>query len=144
VSQVEAALGLFEEGCNCAQAVCAALGPDLGLPRETCLALGAGFGAGMGREGEVCGALSGGLMILGLRHGRGEADPVALKERVYERAQELLAGFRARHGTLRCRDLLGCDLKTPEGRQQSKDRDLHHAVCAGLVREVVEFLEAGT
>ena len=144
MNKVDTALQRFEQGYNCAQVVCAAFGPELGLDLETCFAVAAPFGAGMGREGEVCGAVSGALVILGLRHGRAEPDPLVLKERVYACTQEFLAQFKARNRTLICRELLGCDLRTPEGRQAMKERDLHHAICEKLVRDAVETLDGMT
>ncbi|MCC8166210.1 MAG: C-GCAxxG-C-C family protein [Planctomycetes bacterium] len=65
---------LFNEGCNCCQAVVAARAGEFGVPDETALAMGAAFGGGM-RRGEVCGAVVGGLMLLGLKYGaRSPAD----------------------------------------------------------------------
>ncbi|MBI5544829.1 MAG: C_GCAxxG_C_C family protein [Deltaproteobacteria bacterium] len=137
------ALALFEQGYSCAQSVCAAFGPELGVDRETCLALSAGFGAGVSREGEICGALTGAVMVMGLRDGRAdETDPVKRKERVYAQTQQLLAWFKAHHQSLLCRNLLGCDLRTEEGRRIAKERDLHHSVCAPLVVEVARWLES--
>jgi C_GCAxxG_C_C family probable redox protein len=141
MKKAESALDNFEQGYNCAQAVLMVFGPELGLTSELCQALAAPFGGGMAREGEVCGALAGGLMALGLRFGRGIGTPTERKELVYGKAQELFARFRTRHPTLLCRELLGCNLKTAEGKRLSKERDLHHTVCALLVEEIVTCLD---
>jgi C_GCAxxG_C_C family probable redox protein len=67
----EVAVAKFLAGYNCAQSVLYAYGPDLGLEAETALKVATGLGAGMGRRGEVCGALTGGILVLGLKYGRG-------------------------------------------------------------------------
>jgi C_GCAxxG_C_C family probable redox protein len=136
----EEALRLFNEGYNCSQSVCAAFGPDMGLTRETCFAVAASFGAGMGREGEVCGAVTGALMVLGLEHWAGNAELAASKEQVYARVQDFLSGFKAVHGTLLCRELLGQDLHTPAQIQAGKDRGIHQKICAPIVAEVVRTI----
>ena len=63
---------------------------ELGLDPETALKIACGFGAGLARRQEVCGAVSGGIMALGLRHGRGEGQDRAATEETYARTQELL------------------------------------------------------
>ena len=67
----EVAMEKFVAGYNCAQSVLYAFGPELGLDGEISLKLATGLGAGMGRRGEVCGAVTGGILALGLKYGRG-------------------------------------------------------------------------
>lgn len=141
-NRTEEALRLFNAGYNCSQSVCAAFGPEMGLTRETCLAVAASFGAGMGREGEVCGAVTGALMVLGLEHWVGNAELAASKEQVYARVQDFLSGFKAVHGTLLCRELLGQDLRTPAQIQAGKDRGIHQKICAPIVAEVARMISS--
>jgi C_GCAxxG_C_C family probable redox protein len=141
MSRRDEAIALFER-FNCAQSVLGAFGPDLGMPLPDCLRAAACFGAGLGRLGRTCGALTGALMVLGLRHGNELAeDPVAGRDSVYGRVQAFTARFEARFGGTDCRALTGCDLTTPEGRQAFKDADLHHRVCVDLVAGAVDLLE---
>jgi len=137
---VEEALLLFEQGANCSQAVLAAYGPRFGLERNLCLKIAGPFGGGVARSGEICGAVSGALMALGLRFGSGEIDAEE-KEKLYGLAQKLLQEFKAQHGSITCRGLLGCDLGTPEGRQTARERDFHHTLCPKFVRSAAEILE---
>ncbi len=130
-----------EQGGNCAQAVLAAFGPELGLDETSCLRVATCFGAGIGRLGFTCGAATGACMVLGLRHGHEMADPAGGRDRVYGRVQEFVRRFRARFGHVDCAALTGCDLTTPEGRQSFVDRGLHAGLCAGLVAGAVEILE---
>jgi C_GCAxxG_C_C family probable redox protein len=130
-----------EQGGNCAQAVLAAFGPELGLDEAACLKVAACFGAGLGRQGLVCGAASGACMVLGLRHGHEMTAGAEGRTQLYGRVQDFSHRFRVRFGHLDCADLVGCDLATPEGRQSFADRGLHKGLCAGLVAGAVEILE---
>ncbi len=135
----EVAMAKFLAGYNCAQSVLYAYGPDLGLDGETALKVGTGLGAGMGRRGEVCGALTGGILVLGLKYGRGGQQDRSATEETYQKTLELMARFEKRHGSCFCRVLLGgCDLRTAEGRQYFKEHDLLHKTCVGCVQTVVE------
>jgi hypothetical protein len=49
--------------------------------------------------------------------------------------------FRERHRSLDCRELIGCDLSTEEGREQARARDTHGTICVRLVRDAVEIAE---
>ena len=73
-THAEMAEAKFREGYNCAQSVLFSFCEELGLDAETALKLSCGLGAGMGRQGEVCGAVSGGIVVLGLKFGRGKND----------------------------------------------------------------------
>ena len=137
----EVAMEKFLAGYNCAQSVLYAFGPGLGLDGEMSLKVATGLGAGMGRRGEVCGALTGGILALGLKYGRGARQDRSATEATYQKTQELMARFEKRHGSCLCRVLLeGCDLKTAEGEQFFKEHDLLHKTCVGCVRSVVECL----
>ncbi len=81
----EVAMEKFLAGYNCAQSVLFAFGPDLGLDGETSLKLATGFGAGMGRRGEVCGAVTGGILALGLKYGRGGRQDRQATEETYQK-----------------------------------------------------------
>ena len=137
----EIAVEKFFAEYNCAQSVFYAFSQDLGLDPDTALRLACGFGAGMARKQEVCGAISGGIMAIGLKYGRGEGEDKAVTEDAYAMVWDLTDRFEAKHGSCLCRTLMGCDLSTPEGRQSSKDNDLRTKVCKGCVETVVETLE---
>lgn len=131
---------LFNEGFNCSQAVCGAYAGELGVTREDGLRMSAAFGGGIGRTGQTCGAVSGALMVLGLKYGMTEADPKA-KDRMYAIAQEFMTRFSERHGTLLCRELLNADITTAEGRQSMKERNTHSTICGGLIEDAAEILD---
>jgi C_GCAxxG_C_C family probable redox protein len=140
-SRNEAALEKFMARYNCAQSVLYAYGPGLGLDAETSLKVATGLGAGMGRRGEVCGAVTGGILALGLKYGRGSRQDRSATEETYRKTLDLMARFEKRHGSCLCRVLLeGCDLRTAEGQQFFKEHDLLHKRCEGCVQSVVEIL----
>ncbi len=140
-TKTEAAVEKFLAGYNCAQSVLYAYGPELGLDGETALKVATGLGAGMGRRGEVCGALTGGILVLGLKYGRGGQQDRSATEQTYQKTRELMERFEKRHGSCFCRVLLeGCDLRTAEGQRFFKEQDLLHKTCAGCVQSVVEDL----
>lgn len=96
----------------------------------------------MGCKGEVCGAVTGGIMVIGARHGRGEKDNRAATELTYAKTRELMDRFAEKHGTFSCRSLLHeCDLMTKEGRKYIKENGLQNMVCIPCLQSVIEILE---
>jgi len=139
--KVEAAVGCFREGFSCSQAILSIYGPEFGLERMTALKAAAAFGAGMGRLGEVCGAVTGALIVIGLKYGHTEAKDKETKEKTYARARDFGERFRALHGSLLCRELLGCDLGTAEGMETARQKGYFTELCPRFVREAAEILE---
>lgn len=132
----------FLSGYNCAQAVLNAFRDETGLNEDLALKIATGLGAGMGRKQEVCGAVTGGILVLGLRHGRGSTDDHSATEQTYLRTRELMDRFAAKHGSCLCRELLaGYDLSTQEGLRRAKADDMMNKVCRSCVQTVVEILE---
>ena len=134
----------FLASYNCAQAVLYSTSEDLGIDKDTTLKIACGFGAGYGRAQEVCGAVSGAVMAIGLKHGRGEGEEKSRTEDTYRRTREFIAHFKQRHGSIQCRDLIGCDLQTPGGQQAFKDRDLLHTTCAQCVRTAADWVASAS
>ena len=141
MSQVERAVSCFREGFNCSQAVFSTYGPLLGLDREMALKVAGPFGAGMARMGRVCGAVTGSLMVIGLIHGRIRAEDEETRDRAYGLANEFVAQFTARHGSILCRELLGCDLSTTEGYARAEEQNLFDTLCPRFIQDAAEFIE---
>jgi C_GCAxxG_C_C family probable redox protein len=133
---VELAVARFGKGHSCAQAVFSAFAEQIGMDYQTAVKLTAGFGGGMGMGG-VCGVVTGAYMAIGLKFGG--VEPKA-KEQTAKLAREFAERFKARHRSLVCRDLLGCDVSTPEGRKISKEKNLHDTVCTEIVRDAAKIL----
>lgn len=129
----------FLAGYNCAQAVLYANCERLRFDKDAALRLATGFGAGAARQGELCGAVSGAVIALGLRYGRGEGEGRSRTDDTYERTQTLLRRFSEAHGSVRCRELIGCDLRTPEGQAYFRQNDLLHRTCLLCVRTAAKL-----
>ena len=110
----EKAAELFVNGSNCAQAVAVAFCDVTHMEPELAARLSSSFGGGMGRMREVCGAVSGMLMVLGTLYGYddpGEKDRA--KKAHYALVQELAGAFRERNGSIICREILKNPPSTP-------------------------------
>ena len=103
----EQAVSLFTQGYNCAQSLAGAFADVTGLERETMLRLASAFGGGMGRLREVCGAVTGSLLVLSMVYGYDTPETGEAKAQLYARVQELALAFEKQHGTYLCRELLG-------------------------------------
>ncbi len=93
----------------------------------------------MGRQGYVCGAAVGGLMVLGLRFGFAQPED---KLHSYGIAAEFIQRFQQRNGAVNCRDLLGVDISAPEAAQRAKEDGTFARVCPGAIRGAVEIVAA--
>jgi len=141
-TRTDVATTRFLSGYNCAQAVLDAFRDEAALDADLALKIATGLGAGMGRKQEVCGAVTGGILVLGLRHGRGSTGDRSATEQTYLRTRELMDRFTAQHGSCLCRELLqGYDLSTDEGLRRAKADDMLNRVCRPCVQTVVEILE---
>lgn len=134
----EAPLAYFDHGFNCAQSVLAGFAHQLGLDESQLLKLASPFGGGVSRRGEVCGAVTGALMAIGLAQG---SDTPAGKESTYAMGQDFLKRFEALHGTILCRELIHFDLSTPEGFQQAREQGVFKALCPLFVQDAAEITE---
>jgi C_GCAxxG_C_C family probable redox protein len=142
MTRCDVAVEMFFAGYNCAQSALYPFCNDLHFDSDTALRLACGFGGGMGGRQEVCGALSGGIMAIGIKQGRGEGQDKTLTDETYLKVRELMSRFESQHGTCICSKLLGgCNPATPEGQQYFKEKDLKNTVCKSCVRSVVEILE---
>lgn len=106
MNHAEKARNLFLSGCSCSQAVFAAFAEDFGMDQDTALRLASSFGGGMGGMRETCGAVSGMLMVAGLKWGYSEVGDLEKKTAHYARVRNLIEAFKAEHSTIVCRELL--------------------------------------
>jgi len=137
-SHAEHADHLFMARYACSQAVLAAFSEEYGLDHDLALRVAAGLGGGMGRMAECCGALTGAYLVLGLHYGGSPSS----KEKTYAMVRQAAAMFGERNGGCTdCRDLLGCDVGTPEGLAEAKEKKLFKTSCRKFVRDAVDILE---
>ena len=135
----EKALSNFEKGMNCAQSVLATFGPSFGLDEKICIRIASPFGGGIGHIQEICGAVSGAIMAIGLKHGAG-TDQRDKRDRINGLAQEFIRAFKKKNNSILCRDLLGFDISTQSGLIEARNRGIFK-VCPGYVRSAAEILD---
>lgn len=139
----ERAEALFRQGYNCAQSLVLSFADVLPLPPETLARLSSSFGGGMGRLREVCGAVSGMFLVLGLLQGYDDPTDRQAKIDHYARVQSLAAAFAQQHGTIICRELLKDCPTTPGGVPQERDEAFYRTrPCAALIASAAELLDA--
>jgi C_GCAxxG_C_C family probable redox protein len=141
MNNIEKTVSLFMNGFRCSQAILSTYGLQFGLERELALRLVSPFGAGMGSLGHICGAVTGSFMVLGLKYGNTKASQIKKKEKAYQIVKEFAERFTSRNGTIMCKELLKCDISTPEGRNKAVEQKLFIEVCPKLVQDSAEILE---
>jgi len=144
MNKKELASQYFDQGYGCAQSVLAAFANDYGLDEKLALKMAAGFGSGMGRLCEVCGALTGAFMVIGLKHGRVITDGNKYgdeTETTYRLVREAADHFKQRNGSIYCRELIGHDLNDPQQRVRVVELGLFNTTCTRCVLDAVEIIE---
>jgi C_GCAxxG_C_C family probable redox protein len=141
MTKADEAVTLFKCGFSCSQAVLSVFAPQFGLERDIALQISQGFGAGIGYSDDVCGAVSGAVMVIGLRYGRTTAEDKAAKERTYAIVGEFLKRFKERNGSVECTTLLGYNLSDPQQVAEAKKRKAVMARCPALVWDAVELVK---
>lgn len=141
MNRSEQAKELFLSGYNCAQSVVLSFADDLKFSKELAQKMAVGFGGGMGKQQETCGAVTGAIMVLGLLKGEEVNNNDELKASSYAAVKDLIRDFVAEYKTTQCRDLIGCDLNTPEGAAKFKEENIMVTVCADCVKKAVEIVE---
>ena len=140
MDHVNKAKELYEQGFYCSQAVLTAFADELDLTEKQALQVGSCFGGGM-CKGEVCGACTGALMVLGMKYGRYIADDWDSQMTANDIAVRFLAQFSKENGSYICNELLGCDIATPEGKAYAREQKLFAEFCPKMVASAVEILE---
>ena len=136
----ERAVDYYSHNFNCSQGVFTAYATEHGIDEKFALKLATNFGGGA-RKGEMCGAVSGALMVLGLLYGHSESDDLDTKARAYAIAEEYMNRFIEKNGSVVCRELLGYDLSKPDEKAVILEKNLFRTVCPDLIRSAVEILD---
>jgi len=140
VSKSDKAAEMMGAGYNCAQAVSTTYGTAYGVPEETIARMATGFGGGIGRTDNICGAVSGAIMVLGLRFGAGSPDETDAKTRTSIMAAEFIKEFTRRYGAASCTGLLGYNMSVP-GEAAKASAANAFAGCRDIVRNAGNLLE---
>lgn len=136
----EKALNYFSSNFNCSQSVLAAFSGEVGIEEKTALMLATNFGGGA-RKAEMCGAVSGALMVLGMMFGHCESENNDAKSRAYRISEQFMNRFIEKNGSVVCRDLLGYDLTLPDDKKIIAEKNLFKTRCPELIASAVQVLE---
>ena len=130
----------FNSNFNCSQGVFTTFATEMGMDEELALKLATNFGGGA-RKGELCGAVAGALMVLGLRDGHCDSDDLEAKAKAYKEATEFMDRFIKKNGSVVCRQLLGYDLSKPEDKLIIDEKNLFKTICPRMIESAVEILD---
>lgn len=135
---VDKASSYFKSGYNCAESTLLAIAKDaLKIDSDLIPKIATGFGGGISRQEYVCGAASGAIMGLSLKHGRNS--PEELRAHTYNPVVEFLKQFQKKFGSILCKELSGCDLSTIEGIRKFREKNMHKQVCSHFVNGAIEI-----
>lgn len=140
-SSAKGASKRFSEGCRCSEAILAEYGAGFGLAPDLAMKIGCAFGGGLGSTGDVCGAVTASIMVLGLKHGRTNKDDAARRIAADGKVKEFLERFKRKHKHHRCNDLVGFDRSTPEGHDKAAAAGVFKKLCPGYVEDAARILE---
>ncbi|MDD3346490.1 C-GCAxxG-C-C family protein [Oscillibacter sp.] len=140
MNHFERASAYHKRGFNCCQSVVAAFSDLTGLGEQESFNIAGGFGAGAG-TGELCGAVVGAVMTLGLLTPVDTADPVGSKKRTVALGKDLQNRFSGKFGALRCQDLLKSRLEPNEAMTPAAAHMGLTGHCDIMIVTAVEIVE---
>ncbi len=142
MSRADKAKELFECGCNCCQAVFCAFLDETNLSQEDAMRISAGFGGGIGRMREVCGAVSGMTMVLSNKFASTDPNDHTKKKELYALIQKAAGDFRNENGSIVCRELLGLEEKNSSPVPEERTKEYYKKrPCSELVHCAAEIAE---
>lgn len=140
MNKPEEAVRKFNEDYNCAQSVLTTFSQELGLKEEIAKNLTAGFGAGINYRGEMCGAVSGALLTIGLKLGELNGFDELKKELTKEFSDKFIQLFQKENNSVLCKKLLNKDLSIPKELEEARELDIFSDICSGLVKSSAQIL----
>jgi C_GCAxxG_C_C family probable redox protein len=141
LSRAEEAKKQFERGFHCAPAVLSTYSEQLGLEKALALRIACGFGAGIGRMGRTCGAVTGALMVIGLKYGQVNLADEESSQRTYTLVKELIDRFTAIHGSIECKELIGYDLSDSGELRLARESGVFKNKCPSFVYDSALILQ---
>ena len=125
MTRKEKAIDYFKQSFNCSQAVFTAFRQADKLDEKTALKLSTIFGAGVACTGkELCGAVSGALMAISMKHGREDVKGVEAKLKTYELGKKFMLEFAKVHGSCICEEIIGINIGTPENLKKAAEMNI--------------------
>ena len=135
----ETAMNLFDNGCNCSQAVLLTFAEEFNLDKNAAIALSVPFGGGMSKQGKTCGCLSGALMVIGLCYGKNSTTVIANRGLAYNMGKAFIQKFKEKFGATECRELIKLDLNRKEDLEEAT-KNVFGNRCKNMVGETAALL----
>lgn len=136
----EKALSYFQDRFHCSQSVLAAYAEEIGFTEQQALKIAYCLNSGM-RKGEVCGACTGALLVLGMKYGQWQKEDAVSRTQANQKTVEFLEKFKLNNGSYICNELLGCDISTTEGVNYAMEHNCFADICPKMVASAVKILE---
>jgi C_GCAxxG_C_C family probable redox protein len=140
-TKTERAIANFQGGFNCAQAVFTAYSEELNFDKEMALNISCGFGGGMGRMQEKCGAVTGAFMALSIYSGMKYPNNIDKKEKSYPLIREFNEQFKLLNKSTQCKEILNCDIQDPEGHKYAVENNLFGTICRKCVIDAISIVD---
>lgn len=134
------AVQIFGCGFNCSQAVLSVFCDQLNFDKKTALKISTGFGGGM-RRGEVCGAVTGAIMVIGLKEGHFVEGDTETKSKAYELVQQFESRFEKLNESIICKNLLEYDLSVEAELAVIKEKGLFDIICPKVIKDAIDIIE---
>jgi C_GCAxxG_C_C family probable redox protein len=131
----------FLKRFTCSAAVFSAFSGEMGLDPDTAKKIACGFGGGISHTGNICGAVSGAIMVIGLKYGKCVEGDDAATQKTRALVRQFLDAFIQKNGSVNCTELLGYNLNIPEEYAQARDEEIFVTKCPLLVRDAADNLE---
>lgn len=141
MTKKEHSKALFDEGFCCSQAVFSTYAEHWGYDRDVFLKISDAFGAGIGGMAGICGAVTGGIMAIGLKHGRTHPDDDEAKQKTRDLVKEFVTQFKKRNRHIECKQLLEYDISIPVGMELAEEKGLFDSVCPKLIEDAMDILD---
>jgi C_GCAxxG_C_C family probable redox protein len=141
MAKADEAIASFKSGFSCSQAVLSSFSEELGLDRDAANRVACGFGGGIARTGNICGAVAGAIMVIGMKRGMTRPDDTAAREQTYALVQQFIRDYTTKNGSIACPDLLGYDMADPDQFKEAQENKAAARICPGLVEDAVIVLE---
>ena len=141
LSSAQTASERFTDGYRCAEAILTTYGGRVGLNHDLSMKIGCAFGGGLGSHGDICGAITASILLLGLKYGRTDKNDSDKRIKTDRQVQKFLEKFQLKHKHLRCNDLIGFDRSTPEGHDIAEAAGVFKTLCPVFVKDAAGILE---
>ena len=126
---------------TCSAAVFSTFSEELGLDPDIAKKIACGFGAGISKTGNICGAVSGAIMVIGLKYGKTDASDDVATEKTRALVRQFIHEFTEKNGSVNCTELLGYNISKPDEYAAARDAELFVTRCPLLVRDAADILE---